>query len=306
MSKELEILLGFTTKAYNKSEDEIKALILNGDDLKDNAMQALIDLDALKVRKLKDEQTKTFDNGYKKAQKEVLTDYEKKIKETLGLEVDLVGDEFIESIKTEFEKAKTTKEKSKLTDTDIKAHPVFIDYEKKWKKEKEEAIALKDQEFVQFKTGIERSNKISQVKSKAVEIFMALNPILPKDTTKAENQKNLFLQKFDAFDYEIPADGNIVVLKDGNRLETSNGYPVAFNDLVKKEADSIFEFQVQKKVGGTGNENEEEGKKKKNTGTINMFPKSDVEFGESLLALGNQNDKIKELSDNWKNYQASK
>jgi hypothetical protein len=34
-----------------------------------------------------------------------------------------------------------------------------------------------------------------------------------------------------------------------------------------------------------------------------MFPKSDSEFSESLLALGNDNEKIKELSDNWKTFQ---
>lgn len=53
MSKEL--MVGFLTKAYNKTEDEINALIFNGDEIKENALQSLIDLDALKVRKFKDE-----------------------------------------------------------------------------------------------------------------------------------------------------------------------------------------------------------------------------------------------------------
>ena len=61
MSKEL--MVGFLTKAYNKTEDEINALIFNGDEIKENALQSLIDLDALKVRKFKDETTKAFDNG---------------------------------------------------------------------------------------------------------------------------------------------------------------------------------------------------------------------------------------------------
>ena len=300
MSKAL--LVGFLTKAYNKTEDEINALIFNGDEVKDTALQSLIDLDALKVSKFKNEQTKMFDNGYKKAQKEVLTDYEKKVKESLSFESDLAGDDFIESLKSEFEKSKASAGKSKLTDDDVKKHPVFIDFEKRAKKEKEEAIAAKENEFTHFKTGIERTNKLSIVKTKAVDVFTSLNPILSKVPAIAENQKKMFLREFDNFGYEIAEDGDIVILNEkGERLENKNSYPITFPEFVKTKAESLFEFAVQDAKGGTGNKKDDK-KQQQKTGIVNMFPKSEIEFGESLLALGNDDAKIVELSGNWNTY----
>jgi len=296
MSKNL--MLSFLTKAYNKTEDEINALILDGDEIKENALQSLIDLDALKVKKFKDEQTKMFDNGYKKAQKEVLTDYENKLINTLGIESESKGDELIETIKTKFEEKSVSK--SKLNDDDVKKHPVFIDYEKKWKKEKEEAVKQKENEFIEFKTNIERGNKINTVKNKAVDIFTSLKPILPADSAKAENLKKLFLKEFDNFDYEL-SENDIIILNEGKRLENTNGYPVSFNDFVKSKAESIFDFQMQDPKGGTGNEPNKT-QAPKQSGGVNMTPKSEAEFGESLLKLGNDNEKIKELQVNYQSY----
>lgn len=302
MSKEMDLLLGFATKAYNKTEDEIKALILEGDDIKDNATQALIDLDALKVKKFKDENTKMFDNGAKKREKEIHQFWETKIKDKFP-ELDAQGEELIEALHTTFEAVKVPKQ-SKLTDDDVKKHPVFIDYEKKWKKEKEDAITAKEKEFVQFKTGIERNNKISIVKSKANELFNSFKPILPKDIAKAENQKKMFLREFDEYDYEV-SDTDIVIMKEGKRLENENGYPVAFDKFVKSKAEMLFEFQAQDPKGGIGNNNG--GKKEiKKSGGVNMNPKSESEFSESILALGNDNAKIKELSDNYKLFKSQK
>lgn len=296
-----ELMVGFLTKAYNKTEDEINALIFNGDEIKENALQSLIDLDALKVRKFKDETTKAFDNGAKKREKEIHNYWESKIKEKFP-EVEGQGEELIDGIYNIVETTQKSKP-SKLTDDDIKKHPVFIDYEKKWKTEKENAVKEKENEFIQFKTSIERNQKISTVKSKAIDILSVLNPILPKDPVKSETQKKAFLKEFDEFDYDIPEDGNIIIIKEGKRFETDNGYPVQFNEFVKSRAESWFEFPVQDPKGGTGNKNDNKDKdKSKSSSGINMFPKSETEFSESMLKLGNDNEKIKELAENYKSY----
>ena len=294
MSKEL--LLGFLTKAYNRTEDEIASLIFNGDELKENALQSLIDLDAQKVKRLKEENTKMFDNGYKKAQKEVLTDYEKKLKTTFGVEEELIGDDLINKIK-ETATAQGKGKVKELTDDEIKKHPTFLDYERKWKKEKEEAVTAKENEFVTFRSQIERSEKINKVRARANDIFGVMKPILPADVTKAEKQKILFFKQFDEYDYEISNDKDIFMIKDGKRLENSNGYPILLDDFVKERIQDVYELQKQDAKGGTGNRTET--KRATQSGSINMFPKTQSEFGQSLLALGNDNVKIKELKENF-------
>jgi len=301
MSKEL--LFGFLTKAYNKTEDELAPLLFDGDEIKESALQTLIDLDANKVKRFKDEQTKMFDNGYKKAQKEVLTDYEKKIKESLGIDTDVQGEEFISLIKQKYEQNATAKP-SKLTDEDVKKHPVFLDYEKKWKQEKETAVLTERQQFEQFKAQIERGNKINLVKSKANEYFNILKPILPKDITKAERQKNLFFKELEELDYEVN-ENNIVILKDGKRLENTNGYPVSFDDFIKDKITNTFELQAQEPKGSVGNNNNN-ARQPQQSGGVNMYPKSEREFGQSLMALGNDNEKIKELKMNYDNFNSQK
>lgn len=294
MSKEL--LLGFLTKAYNRTEDEIAPLLYDGDELKENALQSLIDLDAQKVKRLKEDNTKMFDNGYKKAQKEVLTDYEKKLKTTFAIEEELIGDDLINKIKETSSTQGKVKVKE-LTDDDIKKHPTFLDSERKWKKDKEEAVLAKENEFITFKNQIARSEKINKVRSRANDIFGVMKPILPADVTKAERQKALFLNQFDEYDYEITNEKEIFMIKDGKRLENTNGYPILFDDFVKERISDVYELQKQDAKGGTGNR--QEPNRPKQQGGVNMFPKTQSEFGQSLLALGNDNEKIKELKENF-------
>lgn len=303
MSNEKEILFGFLTKALNKSEDEIKGIIYtDNDELNENALDTLISVDANRIKKYKEEGTKLFDNGYKKAQKEILSDYESKLKETFGIDTDKIGDDLLTEIKVKT--SKTTV--SELTDDVVTKHPKFLEREKQLRKEKELAIAEKENEFTKFKSEIERTTRVKSVKEKAADILLSLNPVLSKDAKKAENQKKMFLDTFDKFDYQIESDNSILILKEGQRLETANFHPVNFTDFVKEQAESLFDFNAQSAKVGTGNSNEKKPANK--AGGINMNPKTVEEYNETLLALEKLNDnaKIVEVSKNWKEYDSKK
>lgn len=297
------LLLAVLTKQFNKTDAELSPLIFDADDkVKDTALQSLLDMDAARIKRYKDDATTQHDNGYKKAQKEELTKYEKKLKDTFGIETDKIGEELLAEIKVNA--VGKDGKKSNLTEDEIKKHPVFIAYEKEQKKLREDAISAKDKEFSDYKTGIEKATRMSTVKEKVNSIYSSLNPILPsKDTAKNERQKKLFLKEFDSFDYETQTDGTILIIENGKRKETPQGHPVLFDDFVKEMVTNYYDLPAQKPKGSSGNDDDDK-KKAPVSGQINMNPKSDVEFSQSFNALEKLNDnaKLVELDTNYKLY----
>ena len=85
-----DLTLGVLTKMFNKTEDELGELIFDGEEIKEGALDALLGLDAERISRIKKEasgdSTKKFDDGYKKATKEVMGKFEADFKEKTGFE----------------------------------------------------------------------------------------------------------------------------------------------------------------------------------------------------------------------------
>lgn len=288
------------TKLFNKTEQEIADLIFDGDNIKENAFNDLIALDAARVKRYKDEQQKFFDNGYSKGKKETAETWEKQVKELHGIDADSTGEELIAAVREHLEKSKGSK--SKLTDDDIKKHPLFLEVEKNTRKQWEEKLSAKQKEFEDYKTGIERSTRVNKAKDKVNEIFAALNPILPKDPARAENQKRIFLSQFDGFDYELTDDG-IVILNEGKRMEDAQGYPVKFDDFVKEKVTSLYDLQAQNPKGSSQNSNDNRQQQpQQGKNGINMNPRNEAEYADAMQKLDAARDfeGIVKLTENFK------
>lgn len=249
-----DVMMNFLTKVFNKTEDELGELIFEGegDDrkIRDGAADALIDLDAKRIGRLKDEysgdQTKKFDEGYKKAQKEVLSKFENQFKEQTGFDSDLTGVDLI------MEWSKGLGKESKVTAENIKTHPEFLKIESEWNKSHQEEIQKVKGEFDEFKSNVERNQVMGKIKDMAETEFMKLNPVLSQDPAKRKAQTGMFLERFDKYNYEFTDDG-VVIMNDGKRLEDSHGNRVSFGNFVKSEADKLFDYEVQGKKDAPGN-----------------------------------------------------
>ena len=301
-----ELLLAVFTKYFNKTDAELTPIIFNSDDtIKETAIQALLDMDVARVNKFKRDATTQHDNGYKKAQKEIATAMETKLKEKFAIDSEKIGDELIDEIHTA---VSDQSKKSKLTADEVKLHPTFIAFEKEQKRLRDEAVTAKEKELNDFKSGVEKTTTMTSVKDKVNSIYAELNPILPsKDAAKNQKQKTLFLKEFDAFDYEKQADGTFIIIEGGKRKETPNGHPVLFDDFVKEMVTSYYDLSAQQAKQGTGNDNDKDKKKPVVNGQINMNPKSPTEFAQSLDALEKLNDnaKIVELNTNYETYKTT-
>ena len=250
-----ESLLYLATKQFNLTEDEATALLIEGEELKDNAVDLLLEADKARIQKLKDDRTTRYNEGFQTAEKKFKTQAEAEFKELTGYKgtEGNFKDMFQLWYADEKKKLATKKE---VSEDDIKRHPLYIDLETK--------TIPKDQynelqkSFDEFKTSQQRSQVMGVVTGRAWDVVAAKNPILSENQTVAENRKRDFLAKFSGYDYDLQ-DGKIIVLKDGKRLEDEHGNLKPFDAVVLELAALNFDFRAQGDKGNAGNDNKGSG-----------------------------------------------
>lgn len=249
-----ELLLSVITKIYNKTEDEVKPLIFNDKgELTEDAFDTIVGLDVAKVTRLKKENNK-FDDGYGKGVKETAEKIEKHFKESLGVSVDGNYEAIAEAVK---EQMTNTKAKGKdITEDDIKKHPYFLQMEKNYvpKVEHEKVV----NEYGQYKSTIDRTLKVDRVKEKAYNnLNNKWKVAFPQDSKRKETLVNAYIRDVTSFDdVEIQEDGQIIVIKNGKRVEDAHGNVLPFDKYTEEIATGYFEFLKQDAKGGAGNKNE--------------------------------------------------
>lgn len=252
-----ELITAFLAKTLNMAPESVAELLYKKSDdgatlteeIQEDALNALLKLDSERVGKLKSDTKTLFDNGYKKAQAEVSEKWEKMIREKFGIEADVTGEDLVMTAHQMASKP------PKQADDQVKAHPLYLQLEKKYQSDLEAAKSDGQKALEEFKTGVERRNRLSAVQQEARKYLLSRKPVLSSDATKQENQIGLFLQQFEGYDFEPREDGGFLPMKDGKRIENEHGHPVDLKTLADKVADSYFDFQVQDAKGNGGNGN---------------------------------------------------
>ena len=247
-----ESLLYLATKQFNLTEDEATALLIEGEELKDNAVDLLLEADKARIQKLKDERTTRYNEGYQTAEKKFKTLAEAEFKELTGYKgtEGNFKDMFQLWYADEKKKLGTKKE---VTEDDIKRHPAYIALESE-RIPKTDYETLKN-EYDQFKTNQEKNKVMGMVSGKAWDLVAAKEPILEKNEIVAANRRRDFLAKVCEYDYQPQENGDPIVIKDGKRLEDEHGNPVSFKAFISHLSDQYFEFRAQSDKGNAGNDN---------------------------------------------------
>lgn len=253
-----KILSGLLSRAY-KTDDGKLAELLDGENLKeDDVLNKILDIDTQRVATLKAPSVDgTFQQGYAKAKKEVLEALETQLKDEYKIETDKTGLELIAEIVTE--NLKANGKGGEITDDDVKKHPTYQSMVRDYKK----TLADKETEFTNKITELETSQKkattFTTIKEKANVLLETLKPILSKNPKVATTIKNQFLNELQGFDYEVQADGSVIVTKDGKAIEDAHGHSKGFDEIVKGIAENYFEFQGNNGGSNAGNQNRADG-----------------------------------------------
>lgn len=219
------------------------------DEIQEGAIEALKALDKERISKVKPDTKQFFDNGYKKAQAEISEQFEKMIRDKMGVEdTDLKGEQLLIA---GLEKVA----KPKLEDEKVKLHPLFISREKELLAQIEAEKIEGQKALEEFKGQQTKSQRIAAAQARAKDILLSMKPVLEEDQRIADRRIKNFLNEFSSLEYE-EVEGQLIPIKDGKRLENEHFHPVPFETLVKNWAGENFIFQVQDAKGSAGNQNQ--------------------------------------------------
>ena len=251
------IITGLLSKAYNYDNGKIAELFKDGEtelseEKQTEILNKILEIDAQRVENIKKSVDKkdAFQDGFKKAKSEVLTDFEKGLKEKFGIESDKTGLELIEEVVS---KKSEGGQGGDVTEDAIKRSKVFQDMESNLKKQVTTVKTEYETKINEIQDGYKAEQTFSNVSQKALQIFNGLNPILPQNKTVADNQVKFFVNSLKDFKFDVQDERIVVMDKDGKVLEDGHGNSRSFEDIVKETASGLFEFKANNGGSGSGN-----------------------------------------------------
>lgn len=290
--------LGVIGTLFNKSADDLADtdLKLSDDnnveleDLDDSQVASVLKkFDSEKVATSKTKLKENFDNGYKKAQGEVATKFEKKLKTTFEIEDEnLTGDDLIEHIKDSIPASSDKTDLTKFTEDDLKKVPAFKKIRQAHTKELTELQEKHTQELAAEKENLAKGEVFSKVKDKALTALNGKKVLLPEDATKKEARiQKLLVDELKGYQFKEENGKFIPVDKDGVQLEDANGKVIDFDTLVGNIIDTNFDPAPETTPpppgpGNKPNQQQQQNKEKKvYTGTV---PTSKQQYMEILTS----------------------
>jgi hypothetical protein len=270
-----EFLSAFLGKTLNLPADKVASLLNDeGTELKPEALDTLLAADATRVQAFKTENQTYFDNGVKKATKEVLTDFEKAVKEQYGITSDKKGTELIADLIA----AKTNA--GSLDESKVKLHPSYLALETKMA----QAIAEKDKEwkgkYEGFEKQVAKEKTLASVFKKADVLLEGF--ALPENEKLRENQKTLLKIQLEKFGYQVNGEELIVTDADGKAVEDGHGNKKSFDAIVKEIAGEYWPVLDGTGRSGTGASNDSKGKGKAGTAFTGKVPANDAEWSQAI------------------------
>ena len=251
------IITGLLSKAYNFDNGKIAELFKDGETELSEQQQTeilnkILEIDAQRVENIKKSVDKkdAFQDGFKKAKSEVLTDFEKGLKEKFGIESDKTGLELVEEVVS---KKSEGGQGGDVTEDAIKRSKVFQDMESNLKKQITTVKTEYETKINEIQDGYKAEQTFSNVSQKALQIFNGLNPILPQNKTVADNQVKFFVNTLKDFKFDVQDERIVVMDKDGKVIEDGHGNSRSFEDIVKETASGLFEFKANNGGSGSGN-----------------------------------------------------
>lgn len=264
------ILTGLLSKAYKLDNGKIEELFNAEGATADSISASLLETDAQRVSQLKGmnaDNTDSFNQGYAKAKKDERVKFENEIKGEFGITSETIGLDLIKEIVSA--NSSSGAGPTEVTEDIVKKHSTFLQMERAFKKQLEDKEAEYSTKFTELETASKRNETFHGIRQQAIDYLATLKPVEPKNPTAASNIKNTFVSALKAYDYEVQADGSILVLKDGKRCDDAHGHAVNFNDIVKNLATGFYDFEESH--GGTNAGNENKGGADKGSGAAKAF-----------------------------------
>ena len=316
MKSEKEILFAFVEKTLGIPPDQIGPLVYKkGPDnvptteIDEKALDALLDKDKVRVQTIKSQvdTTSHFDNGYKKAQSEVLAAKEKAFKEKYKMEGEYKLDDLVDHIVTTKVKEASSGD---IEEAKVKGHPLFIQTLKKVEDTENEWKTKLDTAIKDYTTKLEQTEVKGEAKSVVLKAFMDYKPVLSTNAERAETQKKEFVDSIlQTSSLKKVAKVGIALLDENGEVRTDeHGHVVTLDKFVFAKASALYDQVVQSKKGNAGNGGEGEGGRGGNGGGGSnngeyTMPETKAEFDKLMMNVSISSGDKQKIRKHWQSLQ---
>lgn len=288
-----ELLIAYLGKSLNRPAEQLADLLFEtsdeGETLKGDALNALLALDAERVQKIKPDTKQYFDNGYKKAQSEVMERVEKSLRERFNVDTDkqLTGDALLDAINAAMATEGTKPDK-------IKTSAEYLALEREMRKQIDDLRSQHTAEIENIRLEAKREQTWAQVSGKIRELVRKHNGLNQDAIT--DGMVDLLAAQFREYDYQIDGE-DFLPLKEGNRVEDAHGHARRLAELVKERAEALLPRIAQQPAGSAGNANGA------NKPAVSVKFESEAEYMKALNLESDPNKRI-EMAKSWEAQQA--
>lgn len=290
----LEFLESYLSTTLKLDKAGVAALLEADGSPKADALTQLLEKNKAHIATLN--KGKTYDDGYKAAERIVKTEFEKELKEKFAVDVDKQGVELVEAIVT----AKTPKGTA-LTDDQVKTSKPYLDLMESIPTKVQEAVKAEKAQFDSYKQLQERKETIAAVKTEFLKLFDAEKVILPADAAKAERQKNLVLKEIEAGNYRMDSGRVIMLNEKGVEEIDEQGHRKDFTAFAKSIITSTFEVAVADPKNSPGKKPGEGG-----SGNAKIVVKDKSDFMAQMAAAGDDAQKRADITTAYQESQVVK
>jgi len=278
-----KLFTAYLSKTLNMDDKQVAELVKTEDgEFKNDALDLLLKQNSSHIETLQSKAkpneellTERFNNGYAKAQKEVLTKQENEIKQHFGISQDLKGLDLVQAVIKEKTKAVEQKE---ITPDEIKRSDVYLNMVNKMNEDSESKISEVTNQFTTQINDYKKKETFKTIYSAADVVINKLNPVFSKEPAIAQNQRKMIHSALESKKFEVKDNGRIIPLnKEDGILENEHGHPVEFDSIVTSITKGLFDLNTSQERNSPGsNDNSQNPEDKKEwTGTT---PANDAEY----------------------------
>jgi hypothetical protein len=246
---EKKIFEGLVQKTLNLTETETLASLYNEAGELIN-IQPLLDIDASRVAKFKNDSKQQRDRGFKESREA----FEKELMEEYSITSDLQGIELVKHILDTQTTDLKTKLETKTKDVDIEKNPAFIQKRIEWEKQVQVKEKEWEKKFETREAEWQKDKIFDQVSKKAL-LCVDTDFIQPDNPDRTAALKEVLINTLKGENYQITEDGTIHILdKDGKLKEDAHGRAINFKDYTEQIASKYFDKKQADKRGNSGNQ----------------------------------------------------
>ncbi len=296
-----KLVVAYISKTQGKTPEEVSSLLFKKEadveSLKDDALNALFDLDKSRVASFDNKNKEHYDKGYNKAKAETLAKFEGEIKDKFQFTEDKKGLDLVDAIIA----GKVSN--SELDDEKVLRSKKYLETVEQLKKEAAAKAKELQDRYDSREKELQEKATLSKVDKKALELLRKMNPDIADDLK--ETWEEVYLQKIHEFKFDVRQGANNddifqPLKKDGEEYKTyvdEHMHPVPFEDLAKATASRMFKFKQEPPGTGTGNNNDGTGAGEAK-GYKGPRPVSEADYLKKLSEARSEEEKI-EITKAW-------